>query len=144
VQTALSKLGYSGNSAWEAAGNEANVFYRNGPRGTEGTIRQAVRANGPEWHASYDTLDGSGSQWFKTKEDAQRWIETEAPIEGGRGAEVYQNLRKTINDEDISQRLREAGIPGIRYLDQGSRGGGEGTRNFVIFDDKLVKILGNE
>lgn len=27
-----------------------------------------------------------------------------------------------------------------RYLDQGSRGSGDGTRNFVIFDDKLVDI----
>ena len=34
----------------------------------------------------------------------------------------------------------EAGIPGVRYLDQGSPGSGEGTRNFVIFDDSLVDI----
>jgi hypothetical protein len=39
-----------------------------------------------------------------------------------------------------SQRLREAGIPGIRYYDQGSRGAGEGTRNYVLFDDSLVDI----
>ena len=39
-----------------------------------------------------------------------------------------------------SDRLREAGIPGIKYLDQGSPGSGEGTRNFVIFDDKLISI----
>jgi len=38
------------------------------------------------------------------------------------------------------QRLREAGVPGIRYLDQGSRGTVEGSRNIVIFDDSLVKI----
>ena len=35
----------------------------------------------------------------------------------------------------------EAGIPGIKYLDQGSRAGGEGTRNFVIFSDKDVEIV---
>jgi len=40
-----------------------------------------------------------------------------------------------------SERLREAGIPGIKYLDQGSRGAGEGSRNYVVFDDKLVNIL---
>jgi hypothetical protein len=39
------------------------------------------------------------------------------------------------------QRLREAGIPGIKYLDQGSRGKGDGTRNYVVFDDKLIDIL---
>ena len=42
------------------------------------------------------------------------------------------------------ERLRQAGIPGIRYLDAGSRGqGGSGTRNFVVFpgEEKKVRIL---
>lgn len=47
-------------------------------------------------------------------------------------------------DDLASQALREAGIPGISYLDQGSRGAGEGTRNYVIFDDSLVTILDKE
>jgi hypothetical protein len=41
----------------------------------------------------------------------------------------------------VTERLREAGIPGIRYLDQGSRGAGEGSSNYVVFDDKLIEIL---
>ena len=53
-------------------------------------------------------------------------------------------LRGTAGQQEMSQRLREAGIPGIRYLDQGSRGSGEGTRNYVIFSDDLVKILSKE
>jgi hypothetical protein len=40
-----------------------------------------------------------------------------------------------------SQQLKEFGIPGIKYLDQGSRAAGEGSRNFVVFDDKTVEIL---
>ena len=43
-----------------------------------------------------------------------------------------------------SAALNEAGIPGIRYFDAGSRGAGEGTRNFVVFDENLPKILGME
>lgn len=39
-----------------------------------------------------------------------------------------------------SKRLAEAGIPGLKYLDAGSRVAGDGTHNYVIFDDKLVKI----
>ncbi|MCB1470252.1 MAG: hypothetical protein KDK08_24600 [Rhizobiaceae bacterium] len=42
---------------------------------------------------------------------------------------------------DVSNTLREAGIPGIRYLDQGSRGAGEGSSNYVVFDDSLIEIL---
>tara|TARA_R110000751_G_scaffold307689_1_gene430608 strand:+ start:23 stop:1954 length:1932 start_codon:yes stop_codon:yes gene_type:complete len=42
--------------------------------------------------------------------------------------------------EVISAWLDDKGIPGIRYYDGGSRAAGEGTRNFVIFDDSLVDI----
>jgi hypothetical protein len=41
----------------------------------------------------------------------------------------------------VSQTLKEAGIPGIKYLDAGSRAAGDGSRNYVMFDDKLVQIL---
>ncbi len=42
---------------------------------------------------------------------------------------------------EVSRRLRDAGIPGIKYLDQGSRTAGEGSRNYVVFDDAMVEIL---
>ena len=35
-----------------------------------------------------------------------------------------------------SQVLRDAGIPGVRYLDGGSRGAGGGTSNFVVFPNE--------
>lgn len=39
--------------------------------------------------------------------------------------------------------MRQSGVPGIRYLDQGSRGTGEGTSNFVVFpgNEDLLTIL---
>ena len=42
--------------------------------------------------------------------------------------------------------LQEAGIPGVRYLDQGSRGDGKGTRNLVVFPggEDQVKIIKRE
>jgi hypothetical protein len=47
------------------------------------------------------------------------------------------------NAEAVSEALREAGIPGIRYLDDGSRGAGKGTQNFVVFpgNEDLLTIL---
>lgn len=48
------------------------------------------------------------------------------------------------DEKDASAVLREAGIPGIRYLDQGSRGKGDGTYNYVIFDDARVKIVAKD
>jgi hypothetical protein len=37
--------------------------------------------------------------------------------------------------------LNEVGIPGIRYLDQGSRGAGEGSHNYVVFDANTMNII---
>jgi hypothetical protein len=51
------------------------------------------------------------------------------------------------NKAAASEYLKSKGIPGIRYLDAGSRGqGGSGTRNFVVFpgEEKKVKILKRE
>ena len=44
-------------------------------------------------------------------------------------------------DSSLEDLAREAGIPGIKYLDQGSRAAGDGSRNYVVFDDKLIEIL---
>ena len=67
---------------------------------------------------------------------------------GGRG---YENAGQLYNDlahvagsqADISAALRNNGIPGIRYLDGGSRGAGQGTSNFVIFpgQEDILTIL---
>jgi hypothetical protein len=45
------------------------------------------------------------------------------------------------NSARASSAMREAGIDGIKYLDAGSRAAGDGSRNYVMFDDKLVQIL---
>jgi hypothetical protein len=49
--------------------------------------------------------------------------------------------------QELSRLLQEAGIPGIKYKDAGSRGkSSTGTRNFVVFpgEEKKVKILRRE
>jgi hypothetical protein len=47
------------------------------------------------------------------------------------------------SEAEASDILRQAGIPGIQYLDAGSRDIGKGTRNFVVFpgEEEKVKIL---
>jgi hypothetical protein len=55
----------------------------------------------------------------------------------------FDNPRKLA-----AEYLNGIDIPGVRYLDGGSRKGGlagnEGTRNLVLFDDQHVKIKGKE
>lgn len=53
------------------------------------------------------------------------------------GNSVYSGIDKGT----ASNKLRDAGIPGIKYLDQGSRSAGEGSRNYVVFDANLIEIL---
>jgi hypothetical protein len=42
---------------------------------------------------------------------------------------------------DVSQVLHAAGVPGIRYLDAGSRGAGEGSSNTVVFSPEIMNII---
>lgn len=51
------------------------------------------------------------------------------------GRELYQAIGGgALNDPArASSIMRQAGIPGVRYLDEGSRSAGQGTSNFVVF-----------
>lgn len=71
--------------------------------------------------------------WEQTGRDAMLGGNVPSPTGGKYDSKVAAEL--------AAKQLREAGIPGIKYLDQGSRGKGDGTRNFVVFDDKLIDIL---
>ena len=76
-----------------------------------------------------------------------------ASVSNWTGEEFYKGLADAIvpsedknfgghvtDYEGASKQLLNVGIPGLRYLDQGSRITGEGTYNYVLFDDSLVKI----
>ena len=49
----------------------------------------------------------------------------------------------TYGQQIASEQLRQAGIPGIKYLDAGSRASEKGTRNFVVFpgEEQSLTIL---
>jgi hypothetical protein len=53
---------------------------------------------------------------------------------------VFRSGAKKREGADL---LRQAGIPGVKYLDRGSRGVGKGTRNFVVFpgEEEALTIL---
>ncbi|NBU76485.1 MAG: hypothetical protein EBS30_14915, partial [Planctomycetes bacterium] len=57
------------------------------------------------------------------------------------GRDIYQWLASKSNKANAAGDLKAFGVPGIRYLDGGSRGAGSGTMNTVVFDDNLIKIL---
>jgi hypothetical protein len=55
---------------------------------------------------------------------------------------MIANQRNEPGLRSAETALRQAGIPGIKYLDEGSRAKGEGTRNFVTFpgEEKNLRI----
>lgn len=61
------------------------------------------------------------------------------------GQMLYNALQKTLgSDRAASDALRAAGIPGHRYLDGGSRSAGDGSYNYVIYDDTRVSVRSYE
>lgn len=58
------------------------------------------------------------------------------------GAQYHEQMTRGQKGSEIDFANAHAnmGIPGIKYLDRGSRAGGEGTRNIVLFDDNLAQV----
>jgi hypothetical protein len=75
----------------------------------------------------------SGGDWYRSFANQQ----LEATAKGGLPPSGY------VANSKASELLRPAGIPGIRYLDGGSRGAGQGTSNYVVFpgNESLLTIL---
>jgi hypothetical protein len=70
---------------------------------------------------------------------APRFLDTKTT--GGEAIEIFNSVLGS--PQVTSNYLREAGIPGIQYLDQASRDAKQGTRNFVVFpgEEQNIKML---
>ena len=89
---------------------------------------------------SLDALKQANPQGYQRLVDAQLG----GPLmEQAAGMDLYRNLIKGANERQMAEVMRQQGIPGIRYLDGGSRGTGTGTSNFVVFpgEESLLTIL---
>lgn len=93
-------------------------------------------------------------EWNYWRSTAERIPKEVLPGMEPTGAHVYSHISQIggrptgdmwrgnpAGQQFATGELRDVGIPGIRYLDQGSRGAGEGTHNYVLFDDSLIEIL---
>ena len=62
-----------------------------------------------------------------------------------KGEDWHDFIRQASSDSNVAPNdfLKQRGIPGIRYLDGGSRASGAGTSNYVVFpgNEGLLKIL---
>lgn len=115
--------------------------------------RWVVRAHGRSWEIRRQ-LPGRKLaplvDWhvFHMKSAADYWAAKMASGEYIRGNQAYNALASrgaagsTYGARAASEKMRDAGIPGIKYLDGNSRGEGQGTYNYVIFDPSIVRVIG--
>ena len=86
-----------------------------------------------------DDLEGQGAQSWK--QQAESMIPRTAGIgPDTTGGEAYRLLGRG-QEQQTSEALLRSGIPGISYLDQGSRAAGAGTSNYVVFNPSIIEIL---
>lgn len=88
-------------------------------------VRRAFIAKKPEY----------ADWWSRYQNDPQ--------VTGEMVARSFGNLGDGNISKDMAatKALREEGVPGIKYLDAGSRSAGDGTRNYVVFDERLIEIV---
>ena len=93
-----------------------------------------------DWDKSLSEQPAKVRDAFFARYTAERpWLTPET-VPNMQGSEMYSALGFRDPSKQ-SQELLEAGIPGIRYLDAGSRGTGDGSRNYVVFDENLIEIV---
>ena len=117
-------------------------------------VRQALQ---PHVNALKDRMVSDASSWGKsTPEDLSAYSkQADEVINRMRGNQIWQSAEVAASKDEkgrmvrlsnevgplASQNLNQGGIPGIKYFDGGSRAAGEGSRNYVVFDDKLISIV---
>jgi hypothetical protein len=89
-----------------------------------------------------ETVSSNGTVRFGlSQKDVDRLIGGQ-DVSALTGAQVYQRVAAEQGGfPQASKMMNDLGIPGIRYLDGQSRDGGSGTFNYVMFDDKGIKLL---
>lgn len=96
--------------------------------------------------------DKSGNDvLFNSKDDAINYLKEKidkATIGKSKGFDLYRALTEEagggdiVGQADASRKLQGFGIPGIKYSDGSSRGKEGGTKNWVVFDDDIISIVG--
>ena len=88
-------------------------------------------------------FDTDGLNNAKTGEEFYNALE-KAMVSVIQHKKLHSKKLGTINRADMAASLilNQAGIPGLRFLDQFSRDSGEGTHNFVIWNTDMIQVLG--
>jgi hypothetical protein len=101
----------------------------------------------PEQLLDWDKPLSEQSERVK-KSIADAWPHTHIALRGTENGQAvysvwqsgYGETAEGTPEQKASRDLLAAGIPGTRFLDGQSRGKGQGSYNYVIFDESIIKI----
>ena len=141
IQAALKKAGYKTerNMVVKKDGDNRFGVYETNDDGTETLLKhftEPMLFKGPLEKQAQDFI-----------------VEQNAELLNNTGGDILTDLIRLFEAQDFqnelygrgnriaSELMAEAGIPGIKYLDNTSRDGAGTSNNYVIFDDSMIKIL---
>jgi hypothetical protein len=129
------------NSAWKAYLNErggmadkdnGSTIHGMLEKAEEDRMTAGLRQQRDDIIAKYNQYGNlPGARTMMTPEDRE--------IEEGLSRQIAASVGKGA--AGAAQKLQAAGVPGIRYLDAGSRDAKTGTSNYVVFDPETVSIM---
>ena len=132
---------------------EAKVAYLRDPNRNPGTMYQVAIDRQPEHFLDYDKPISQQSpevqEVLRRQAEIAQASDQSGPRRAGKHIALHHiernspagDVLRSVRSTDPESALKKAGVPGIRYLDQGSRLGGAGTHNYVTFDDSMLRIL---
>ena len=160
VKAALASLGIEDKAPkleWRSEGDRHRLYVVDGTGQDRGTGEYLQKSKSGGWDIYRSGKYGGALMRDELDTESAKSVMAEAeqralqsikslPANGrGRGVDAYYALsRRTGYDRGASMTLRAAGIPGHRYLDGGSRGNGDGSHNYVIYDDAAITIIQKE
>lgn len=143
--------------------NSFHVFDAKGNNVDEFANEDFARSLAEQLGGRYEKAAGSPGYLYKLdiKPEQERFLDWDKPLSEQHpsvqealrkryGAHYDKMVQQNYSGGDIAGRIEnlthvnemaQAGLPGIKYLDAGSRGGSEATRNYVIFDPQHVELL---
>jgi hypothetical protein len=130
---------YSDGKLWQDVVNNFDALTGKGP----GRMYEVNLHADPQRFLDWDKPLSGQAEITKKLNDALVLY----PYDAKNGKELYEAISKNNhpmggrNSSAAADLMQQSGIPGIRYLDQGSRGAGSGTSNYVVFDPSIIEIM---
>jgi len=128
-------------SGWDVANTEKNLYKVDLPDEQIAKMLDWDKPLSEQSDAVKAALKGIETKFPEIPDfNLRKWMDTD-PL-----ASTFHNVINRdlgVDPSLIANVFKEQGIPGIKYLDQGSRGAGKGTRNFVTFpgEEQNLTIL---